>query len=112
MCIIVCSVLGTLRPYALKFHFNDDALMSKPLKPSLPSFLLLSMLFWVTSGYAQQYQGTADERKACTPDALRLCGDYIPDPKKVELCLRQKKSALSVACRLVFDPQAKSARRR
>nr|WP_271613402.1 hypothetical protein [Bradyrhizobium sp. CCBAU 51627] len=52
---------------------------------------------------AQENQGTPEQRAACTPDAFRLCGSYIPDPSGVEACLRQRKSELSEACRAVFD---------
>ncbi|MBR0911608.1 hypothetical protein [Bradyrhizobium japonicum] len=52
---------------------------------------------------AQENQGTAEQRAACTPDAFRLCSAYIPDPSGVEACLRQRKSALSEACKAVFE---------
>ncbi|MBH5400665.1 hypothetical protein HZZ13_23125 [Bradyrhizobium sp. CNPSo 4010] len=52
---------------------------------------------------AQENQGTAEQRAACTPDAFRLCSAYIPDPSGVEACLRHRKSELSEACRAVFD---------
>ena len=52
---------------------------------------------------AQENQGTAEQRAACTPDAFRLCSAYIPDPSGVEACLRQRKSDLSAACKAVFD---------
>jgi hypothetical protein len=52
---------------------------------------------------AQENQGTPEQRAACAPDAFRLCSAYIPDPSGVEACLRQRKSALSEACRAVFD---------
>ncbi|WGD54634.1 hypothetical protein QA641_12380 [Bradyrhizobium sp. CB1650] len=52
---------------------------------------------------AQENQGTAEQRAACTPDAFRLCSSYIPDPSGVEACLRQRRSELSEACRAVFD---------
>jgi hypothetical protein len=56
-----------------------------------------------TIAQAQDNQGTPEQRAACAPDAFRLCGSYIPDPAQVEACLRQRKSALSDACRSVFD---------
>jgi hypothetical protein len=40
------------------------------------------------------------------PDAFRLCAGYIPDPTRVEHCLRQNKSDLSDACRSVFEQSA------
>ena len=33
-------------------------------------------------------QGTEQEREACTPDAWRLCGQFIPDADRITDCLR------------------------
>ncbi|CAN5385642.1 hypothetical protein BH10PSE10_BH10PSE10_17010 [soil metagenome] len=49
-------------------------------------------------------QGTEQQREACTPDAFRLCGQFIPDADKVEACLRNAGPRLSPACRVVFNP--------
>ena len=37
---------------------------------------------------------------------LPLCVGYIPDPTRVEYCLRQNKLDLSDACRSVFEQSA------
>jgi hypothetical protein len=55
---------------------------------------------------AQENRGTPEQRAACVPDAFRLCSGYIPDPMRVESCLRQRKSDLSEACRSVFEQGA------
>ena len=55
---------------------------------------------------AQENRGTPEQRAVCAPDAFRLCAGYIPDPTMVEQCLRQSKSDLSDACRLVFEQSA------
>lgn len=57
----------------------------------------------VTAGFAQDNRGTPEQRAACTPDAFRLCAIHIPDPARVESCLRQNTSLLSEACRSAFD---------
>lgn len=49
-------------------------------------------------------QGTEQQREACTPDAFRLCGQFIPDAGKVESCLRNAGPRLSPPCRVVFNP--------
>jgi hypothetical protein len=49
-------------------------------------------------------QGTEQQREACTPDAFRLCGQFIPDAGKVESCLRSAGPRLSPPCRVVFNP--------
>ncbi len=33
-------------------------------------------------------QGTEQQREACTPDAFRLCGQFMPDAGRVGSCLR------------------------
>ena len=42
---------------------------------------------------------TPDARTACTPDAFRLCSDFIPDADKVKACMLRKRSQLSDGCR-------------
>lgn len=49
-------------------------------------------------------QGTDQEREACTPDAMRLCGQFIPDAGRIESCLRNAGPRLSPACYAVFYP--------
>ena len=49
-------------------------------------------------------QGTEQEREACTPDAMRLCGQFIPDADRIETCLRNSGPRLSPACYAVFYP--------
>jgi hypothetical protein len=56
--------------------------------------------------FAQENRGTSEQRVACAPDAFRLCVGYIPDPTRVEYCLRQNMSDLSDACRSVFEQSA------
>ena len=43
-----------------------------------------------TVAIAQENWGTPEQQAACAPDAFRLCISYIPDPTKVEACLRQR----------------------
>ena len=47
-------------------------------------------------------QGTPEERQACTPDAMRLCSDFIPDVPKITKCMKAKYKQLSEACRLAM----------
>jgi hypothetical protein len=64
---------------------------------------LVAALLCATTAFAQERRGTPEQRAACAPDAFRLCAGYIPDPTRVEQCLRQSKSDLSDACRSVFE---------
>jgi hypothetical protein len=44
-------------------------------------------------------QGTPEARQACTPDAMRLCSEFIPDADRVKSCMLSKRSQLSAECR-------------
>lgn len=70
-----------------------------------------TMAAWIAVGVLAAHgpnfafaQGTEQQREACTPDALRLCGQFIPDAGKVESCLRNAGPKLSPPCRVVFNP--------
>jgi hypothetical protein len=63
----------------------------------------VGLAIWSNSAFAQEARGTPEQRAACTPDALLLCASYIPDPTRVESCLRQRRADLSEACRAVFE---------
>jgi hypothetical protein len=66
----------------------------------------LAVLLCATTASAQENRGTPEQRAACAPDAFRFCVGYIPDPARVEYCLRQNMSDLSDACRSVFEQSA------
>jgi len=53
---------------------------------------------------------TQQDADACTPDAMKLCSQAIPDENRVAQCLVQNKRQLSPACTLVLNrPRAASA---
>jgi hypothetical protein len=68
------------------------------LKIRLP-IQALAVLLCATTASAQENRGTPEQRAACAPDAIRFCVGYIPDPTRVEYCLRQNMSDLSDTCR-------------
>jgi hypothetical protein len=41
-------------------------------------------------------------KQACTPDAMRLCAEFIPDVAKVTACMSKKHSELSEPCRVAM----------
>lgn len=43
-----------------------------------------------------------DVQQACTPDAMRLCGDVIPDVAKVTACMKAKHAQVSQECRVAM----------
>lgn len=65
--------------------------------------LSISSLPAAGQGYSQEQQ------QACTPDAMRLCGAYIPDVDRITACMIQNKSQLSPGCRAHFRPEPSSA---
>jgi hypothetical protein len=47
-------------------------------------------------------QGTDAERQACTPDAMRLCGNVVPDIARTTTCMKANFARLSPECRLAI----------
>ncbi|MGJ0509896.1 MAG: cysteine rich repeat-containing protein [Methylocystis sp.] len=47
-------------------------------------------------------QGTPEQRQACKDDAYKFCPYDVPDPDKVEACLRKYIRSISAACRAQF----------
>jgi len=41
---------------------------------------------------------SADVQQACTPDAMRLCSEFIPDVAKITACMKAKRAQISAAC--------------
>jgi hypothetical protein len=62
-----------------------------------------------TASFGQEDRGTPEQREACTPDAMRLCGAYLLDPRNVEACLRASGPRLSPPCYDVFFPPQQAA---
>jgi hypothetical protein len=70
--------------------------------------LALALVTFSTSSFAI---GTAEQRAACTPDALRLCSSEIPNIPRIVACLRQNRSNLSKPCQAAMNsPLANSTR--
>src|SRR5246127_5056979 len=76
------------------------------LKSVRASIAALGAFLCASTAFAQDSQGTPEQRAACAPDAFRFCGRYIPDTASVESCLRQQAAGLSDACRSVFEQSA------
>ena len=62
--------------------------------------LALALATFSTSSFAI---GTAAQRAACTPDALRLCSSEIPNIPRIVACLRQNKPNLSKPCQAAMN---------
>jgi len=72
------------------------------------TLLLAGGLFFHPDRAAAQADDAA--RQACTPDAMRLCGDVIPDVAKVTACMKAKRAQLSAPCRLVMNSGGRGGR--
>ena len=55
------------------------------------------------------YAYTPEQQQLCQGDAMRLCGEFIPDVDRITACMIAKKSQLSEGCRAVFDQQQQSS---
>lgn len=64
------------------------------------SGIALAVLIHPGAGFAY----SQEEQQACTPDAMRLCGDFVPNVDAITACMIQKKSQLSPQCRAFFRP--------
>ena len=63
----------------------------------------LALLCATTSPTPSITQGTPDQRLACTPHGLRLCGAFVPNADEITICLREKNAELSDACRTALE---------
>jgi hypothetical protein len=50
-------------------------------------------------------------RQACTPDAMRLCSEFVPDAAKVRTCMLRKRRELSETCLTAMRGGAHERRR-
>ena len=60
--------------------------------------LILGFYFGVAPAIAQ----SVEERRACGPDVMRLCREFVPNKELIDKCLMEKKAELSAACRTVM----------
>jgi hypothetical protein len=64
-------------------------------------------LLAATCGLLQAEEGTFAQRRACEPDVVRLCSDFIPDSSAITNCLKRNKRRLSADCRAVMEGRLK-----
>ena len=58
----------------------------------------LSVSMWPTASRAY----TPEQEQACSGDAMRVCGAFVPDVDRITVCMIQNKSQLSPGCRVFF----------
>ena len=77
-------------------------LISRP-KPHVASLVLAALVLSAVVGATSAAErGTAEQRRACTPDVFKHCSEFIPDADRITVCLRQKVRELSPECRVVM----------
>ena len=62
------------------------------------SGIALAVLVHPGAGFAY----TQAEQQACSPDAMRLCGEFVPNVDAITACMIQKNSQLSPQCKVFF----------
>ena len=62
--------------------------------------LALALAVLVQPGTGLAY--TPEQQQACTPDAMQLCGEFVPDVDAITACMIRKKSQLSPQCAAFF----------
>ncbi len=84
---------------------NPSITPSRPSGRSAAQILALTATLTILGSISAMaaYQGTPEQRRACTPDVYRLCAGEIPSVPKITACLRRNKANLSEACRAVFE---------
>ena len=78
--------------------------MNAASKWSFQFGLVLATVLFASAGSTPAFAYTPEQQQACTPDAMRLCGDYVPDVDRITACMIQRKSELSPECRRHFRP--------
>ena len=61
--------------------------------------LLATLAFAAVAGGAHANSGTAEQRRACRADAMKLCREFVPNVKNITACMERNKRHLSPACR-------------
>ena len=79
---------------------------------------LAAVLVTAMAPVAALGQGTEEQQQACTPDAVKLCSDTIPDIPKTTACMKAHFAQLSPRCQGAFNdatggkPATKTATRK
>jgi hypothetical protein len=71
---------------------------------ALPVGLLVGGINAASAEVSQEVQ------QACTPDAMRLCSEFIPDRAKITACMMHKRRELSETCLTAMHGGARGRR--
>ncbi|QAU49088.1 hypothetical protein [Bradyrhizobium guangzhouense] len=73
---------------------------SKATKSMAAAALGVALAVLVQPGTSLAY--TPEQQQACSPDAMRLCGEFVPNVDAITACMVQKKAQLSPQCAVFF----------
>jgi hypothetical protein len=68
--------------------------------------LLVATAFAFSLLATPSFAYTPEQEAMCSGDAMRLCGEYIPNVERITACMQEKYSSLSDGCKAVFDAPA------
>ncbi len=54
---------------------------------------------------------SSEAQQMCTGDAMRLCGNEIPNISRIIACMRRQRAYVSPGCRAVMEREAAAHRR-
>lgn len=72
---------------------------ARPRRVSAPALLGAVLALVCALAMPAAAQGTAQQQQACQSDALRLCGEFVPDVAKIQACMSRKRAQVSPGCR-------------
>jgi len=56
-------------------------------------------------------QGTPEQQANCQDDAMRLCGQFVPDVNRITNCMIAKRRLVSARCRATMQASARRQKR-
>ena len=68
--------------------------------------LLAATVLALSALTSASFAYTPEQQQMCQGDAMRLCGEFIPDVDRITACMIAKKSQLSEGCRAVFGGES------
>jgi hypothetical protein len=81
-----------------------NTLASRLLWRSITSLAFLcGLALIIAAASPAAAQGTPEQRAACEGDAMRLCGQFVPNVDQIISCMSRNRRYLSAPCRAVFD---------
>ena len=80
---------------------GSSANLDDPMRLFLP-LLAGCLAVSAAPSWAGDYSITANEKAACTGDAMRLCAHTYPDQDRLLGCMRENAGELSNGCAVVF----------